>query len=119
MQREGLTALDGIAVVITGFQAAVLFAFPWLAEGFVRMLSEFCRKDPFPSLTVLAMTVWFPVMLGATAAIGPVLGCIPAVPVRVRRRVLIAAFAFGCAALGVCVMGLYLPLFEMSGKINP
>jgi hypothetical protein len=117
--RENLTALDGIAVVVTGLQASLLFAFPWLSEGFVRLSSDLCRKDALPLLTVLVMTVWFPVTLGGTAATGPVLGCIPAIPVRVRRWILIAAFAFACAALGACVVGVYLPIYEMAGKINP
>ena len=58
------------------------------------------------------------VTLGATTAIGPILATIPAVPVWVRRLTLVAAFAFGGAALTACVAGLYLPIFEMAGSIS-
>jgi hypothetical protein len=85
--REDLTALDGIAVVVTGLQAGLLFAFPWLAERFFQsMFAEMGFNTPMPLLTRLVLTVWFPVSLGATTAVGPVLACIPAVPLRVRRR---------------------------------
>jgi hypothetical protein len=31
---------------------------------------------------------------------------------------MIAAFTFGCAALGACVVGVYLPIFELAGSIK-
>jgi hypothetical protein len=117
--REELSALDGIAVATTSLQAAFLCAFPWLAGRFFQsMFADIGTASPLPLLTRLAVTVWFPVTLGATTASGPVLGCIPAVPLAIRRRTLIAAFVFGCAAIGACLVGLYLPIFELAGKIK-
>jgi hypothetical protein len=117
--REELSALDGIAVVITGLQAAFLFVFPWLVgRSFQNMFADFGMASPLPLLTRLALTVWFPMTLGATTATGPVLGAIPAVPLTIRRRALIAAFVFGCAAIGACLVGLYLPIFDLAGKIK-
>jgi hypothetical protein len=115
MRDERLTAGDGIAVVITAAQAVLLLAFPFLvARPFNLMFRDMGFNQPFPLLTRLALSAWFPMSLGATTAIGPVLACIPAVPLVHRRRTLVGAFVFGCAAIGACIAGMYLPVFDLA-----
>jgi hypothetical protein len=119
MGDQRLTSLDGIAVFLTGLVAAGLFAFPFaVGRHFGAMFADF-GSAPLPPLTGLAVSVWFPCALGAMVAGGPVLACIPAVPLAYRRRVLVAAFVLGCVSVGVCVVGVYLPLFELADKIKP
>jgi hypothetical protein len=118
MHREHLTSLDGIAVFLTGLLTAFLMAFPFLvAPVFAGMVRDFGAAS-LPALTTLVLSRWFPVALGALTASGPVLGCIPAIPLAHRRRVLVAAFVCGSAAVGVCLVGLYEPIFELVGKIK-
>jgi hypothetical protein len=118
MRDERLTALDGIAVLLTGLLTAILAAFPFLvAPSFARMFRDF-GGAALPVLTRLVLSQWFPLTLAATTAVGPVLACIPKVPLRARRWALVAAFAFGCAAVGVCWTGLYQPIFALAGKIK-
>lgn len=115
--REKLTALDRIAVALTGFETALLLAFPWLwGQRFHTMFAAFGAV--LPGLTRLVLTGWFPLMLGALTATGPVLGSIPAVPLAVRRWILTGAFVFGMAALALCLWGVYLPLLELAGEIK-
>jgi hypothetical protein len=119
MQDERLNAGDGIAVAITGMQAACLMAFPWVVgQSFAQMYLEFGAAGGLPLLTRLALSIPFPMSLGATTAIGPVLGCISAVPLSSRRVALVAAFLFGCAAIAVCMVGVYQPMFDLAGKIK-
>jgi hypothetical protein len=119
MRDEHLTAGDGIAMIITGMQAALLLAFPWVVGWrFEQMFLEFGATTGLPLLTRLALSIWFPVSLGAATALGPVLGCISAVPLRHRRAALVATFVFGWAALGVCMTGVYVPIFGLAGRIK-
>jgi hypothetical protein len=119
MRDERLTALDGIALFLTGLLASVLFAFPYVVgPSFRVMFDEFCRKDALPPLTNLALSVWFPSVLGAVTASGPAFCGISSISLAYRRGVLVAAFVFGCAALAVCLVGMYLPIFELAGKIK-
>jgi hypothetical protein len=113
-----LTALDGIAVFLTGLLAAFLVAFPFVvAPSFAGMFRDFGAAS-LPVLTQLVLSRWFPVALGASTAGGPVLASFAAIPLAHRRRLLVAAFVFGTAAVGVCMAGLYEPIFELAGKIR-
>jgi hypothetical protein len=118
MRDQRLTALDGIAVFLTGLLAAGLVAFPFaVGRSFERLFADFGATSP-PALTRLVLSVWFPCALGALVAGGPVLACIPAVPLVYRRRVLVAAFVLGCVSVGVCLVGLYLPVFALAEGIK-
>ncbi len=118
MRDERLGSLDGIAIFLTGVLAAALLAFPLVvAPAFRNMFADF-GSGPLPLLTRWSLSGWFPGALGALVLSGPVLGCIPAVPLRYRRRVLVATFVVGCASVALCVTGVYLPVFELAGKIK-
>ncbi len=119
MRDERLGALDGIALFLTGLLTACILAFPFLvAPSFAAMFRDFGGFNSLPALTKLVLTRWFPLTLGATAAIGPVLACVPSIPAVHRRWVLVASFVFGCAAMGVCVVGMYAPIFALAGAIK-
>ncbi len=118
MREEQLTALDGIAAFLTAVLVALLVLVAFVvAPSFHGMFSEF-GNVALPPLTRLVLSRWFPLALAASTAAGPVLAFVPAIPVVWRRRVLVAAFVFGFAALGVCLLGLYQPIFELTGKIK-
>jgi hypothetical protein len=118
MTDDRLTALDGIAVFLTGLLTVVLVAFTfWVAPSFASMFRDFGNTS-LPLLTRLALSRWFPLTLAATTAIGPALAYIPAIPLRVRRWTLVAAFVFGGAAAAVCLEGMYAPIFDLAGKVK-
>jgi hypothetical protein len=120
MNKE-LTALDSIAVVLTATEAAVLFAFPWTwGQSFQRLFAEFgVGVASLPLLTRLVLTAWFPLLLGALTTAGTMIGSIPIVPLSLstRRWALVGTFAFGGAALGLCLVGLYVPMFSLAERI--
>jgi len=118
MRHGHLTAVDGIAVFVTALLTAFLLAFPlWVAPAFEAMFRDFGAAS-VPALTRLVLSRWLPLGLAATTAVGPVLACIPAIPIAYRRGVLVAALVFGCAAVGVCLVGLYAPIFALAGAIK-
>jgi type II secretory pathway component PulF len=115
---DRLTALDGIGVVLDGLLAAALIAFPHVVTPrFEAMFNEF-GSGPLPVLTRLALAMWFPTALGAAPATGLVLGCIPAVPRAVRRSALVVGFVVGLFALAACLVGMYLPIYDLAGSIK-
>ncbi len=119
MRDAPLTALDGIGVFLTALVAAALVAFPFVVgPRFEAMFHEFGAMDALPLLTRLVLSAWIPIGLGAATASGAVLGCVPAIPLGVRRGVLVGAFVMGCAAIAVCLVGLYLPIFLLAGAIS-
>lgn len=118
MPDERLTALDGIAVALTGLLATVLFAFPYLVGRHFRLMFDDFGTASLPALTNLALSTWFPSVLGAVTAIGPAVAGIPSISLARRRRVVVAAFVFGCAAFAMCLVGMYLPIFDLADNIK-
>jgi hypothetical protein len=119
MRERQFTALDGIAVFLTGLLAAFLVAFAFvIAPRFQAMFSDFGAKDALPPLTRLTLSRWFPLALGASTAAGPVLALMPSIPMVQRRWFLVAAFVFGFAAIGTCWVGMYQPIFDLAVKIE-
>jgi hypothetical protein len=118
MRDAPVTALDGIAVLLTALLAAVLVAFPFVvAPHYEAMFRDF-GASPLPPLTRLVLSARIPIGLGATTATSAVLGCVPAIPRGVRRGVIVGAFVIGCAGIAVCLVGLYLPIFRLADSIQ-
>jgi type II secretory pathway component PulF len=118
MRDARLTTLDVIAVLLTGLVSATLVAFPHVvAPRYREMFADF-GAAPLPALTRLVLSTWFPTALGAATATGPILGCIPAIPLTFRRIALVAAFVLGLASFAVCLVGLYLPIFALADSIK-
>lgn len=114
---EELTALDWIAVVGVCAAALFCFQFPFLtAPHFAKMFADFGGE--LPDLTQLAMTTWFPLMLGLNPA-SIVFHALSGKHTLGRRRLLIVvAFVVGLIACGVCLVAMYAPVFAIAGRIQ-
>ncbi len=116
---EPLTVLDRIGIGLTVFPlAALLFFRPLAGRAFEEMFRQIGTLGGLPAITRLALTWWFPVVVGL-APLGALLrGLMAGVPVPQRRTWVIGAFFMACIGLAICVYGVYLPIFDLAGKIK-
>lgn len=118
MHRRDLTALDRIGVALVAAAALVLFDLPLhVLPAFRGMFRDF--GGSLPAVTTLVPSPWFapalavaPLGLGLAAVVPPVLR------LESRRRFIVAAFVADVAVIGFCIVGLYMPIFEMAGNIR-
>jgi len=113
---EGFTVLDWIGTMITGFGGVLLLSFPLLGEGFADVFRDMGTAH-LSLLTKLATSIWFPILLGALVVTGAAAG-LHAQGLQRRRTLIVAAFALACVGLALCLTGVYLPIFEIAGKIK-
>jgi hypothetical protein len=114
--REPLTAFDWIGVLASSMTVLVLLALPLWARAWERTFREFGSE--LPLLTRLVLSWWFPPLLGLCAVLAIGQGLRPRQRIGLRRMWIAGAFAIGAFAIGVCLVGLYLPIFEIAGKIK-
>ena len=115
--RGAFTALDWIGTVLAAAAAAALFFFPVVGARFADMFKDFGGR--LPALTLLAISTWFPVALGVVVIIATLSGgALVSLPIGTRRALVVAAFALGVLAVVLCWVGVYLPIFELSGNIK-
>jgi hypothetical protein len=112
------TVLDWIGAVLTCFSAMALVSFPIAGREFGSMYQDFGATDP-PLLSKLAISAWFPPVLGAVVVAMITLGLRPRASLTQRRAFFVSGFIFGCLSFAICLVGLYLPLFQMAGAIKP
>ena len=97
---------ERMAAAVIAVCALFCFAFPFvLAPVFER---NFGNYYGLPALTELALTVWFPLMLGLNPASVGFFALNQADPVR-RRRFLLVAGVMGIAACLLCIGAMVLP----------
>ena len=117
-ERDELSALDWIGFTVAALGvlwSGVLIPLVF-APRFAQMFADFGGR--LPAFTLLVLKQWPPMlasmipmaMLGMAAAGDR--------PVATRRRLIVAAFVAGGALVGVLLWGLYLPIFELAGKIQ-
>lgn len=107
-------------VLATAFAAVigtVLLSFHWtVGKSFGAMFADFGNHpESLPLPTRVAIGPWCPVGLGLVV-LG--LAFAGAQPERGRRAATVAAIALGLAALAGLLWGVYLPIFELAGKIK-
>lgn len=107
-----LTALDWIAAALGWLLAGALVLFALVhAPGFRKMFEEFGGE--LPVLTRLVLTPW-PALAACAVATATLVG-----GVALRRRALIViGFFLALGGLGLCVAGVYLPIFEVAGAVK-
>jgi len=115
---QSFTILDWIGALVTGGSVFGLVGFPLVGSTYVGMYEDFGASASLPLLTRLVISGWFPPLLAATAAAPLALGLRPSRPLAQRRLWVVGAFLLGWGALGLCVVGLYLPIFALAGAVG-
>jgi hypothetical protein len=118
-QAGSFTVLDWIGALFAGKAVIGLLAF-WFVAGrsFESTFRDLGSAEQLPMLTRIVISSWFPTTVGLIAAVGLALGIRPGAALRRRRAWIVGAFVLGGAGLGLCVVGAYLPVFELAGKIK-
>lgn len=111
------TALEWVGTTIASLGAVALLAFPLAAMSFARMFEDLGSRERMPGLTKLATSIWFPLVLAGAVIVMLAVGLRSRVERR-RHALLIGALVLGVASLTLCVVGLYLPIFAIAGKIS-
>jgi len=94
-----------------------LFAFPIMGSSFAAMFRDFGNAQ-LPALTQLVITGWFPPILGLLVAGATARGLRGAMPLVQRRLWILGAMVLAGVSIGVCVVGVYLPIFTLAGNIK-
>lgn len=112
------TTLDWIGTIVAGCAVAALAAFPYEGRSFDAMFRDFGAREQLPLLTRLALTPWFPELLSLPAVVALVIGLRGSAPLKRRRLAVVTAFCLGVIGLGVCLAGVYEPIFDVAGKVR-
>lgn len=117
LSPNALTALDWIALVLAVGLTAGLELFPFLvAPRYAAMFDAF-GAGPLPALTQLSLSRWFPIVLALAPLAGIGAALVERQTIGRRRALIVVSFFASLVALGICVVGLYLPLFALAGDI--
>jgi hypothetical protein len=115
---QGFTVLDWLGTVVAGFSAFGLLLFPLAGRTFASMFRDVGSANHLPALTRLVISGWLPVILGLLVVSGVVAGVRAATPLSRRRAFIVGAFVLGGVGFGVCLVGLYLPIFAIADAVK-
>ena len=115
---QRFTVLDWLGTVVAGFSAVGLLLFPVAGRSFGSMFRDLGSGSHLPTLTTLAISGWFPMLLGLLVGTGVVVGVRPTVPLARRRILIVGAFVLGGIGFGLCLVGVYLPIFAIAGAVR-
>jgi hypothetical protein len=115
---QQFTVLDWIGTVVAGSTGLGLLLFPFASRTFASMFRDFGPAANLPALTRLVISGWFPMLLGLVVIAGVVAGVRRAGSLSKRRAVLVGAFVLGGVSFGVCLVGLYLPIFAIANAVK-
>jgi type II secretory pathway component PulF len=116
-RRPGVAAIVCVAILAIELLAIALLAFVWV-PAMKAMFDDFGRSTPLPLLTRVVMGWWWPT---AWIAVLLALTAVAMLGVRAERRrvvVLAVAMVLGAAQPMLTWWGMYLPIFELAGKIR-
>ena len=95
----------------------VMVLFPWMWAGrFGAMYDAF--GGPLPLSTRLVLMRWPPMLLGLPTLTLLWLALGGKRALDTRRWLLVGAFASGMIGMGLCLWGLYAPIFELARRIH-
>lgn len=115
--REALTVLDWIGIFLTGLVAAGLLSFPVVGLRYQAMYADF-GSQTLPLLTRVAVSLWFPLLLGVLVAAAVAVALTRRVSLGARRGLVVGAFILGAICLASCWVAVYLPIFQLAGQIR-
>ena len=114
--NRSFTILDWIGVALALAATAALFAFSFAGPAYLVMFEELDATLPF--LTRWVTRPWVPPVLSLVPLACAGLGVTGAWSLARRRLLVVLAFVAACALLGLCIVGVYLPMFELSSAIG-
>ncbi len=115
--RSQLTAFDWIGIVLVAVVASLLFTVPIAsAPTFEKMFREFSVE--LPPLTRLVLRPWFAIGGGLASLATCALAAKRSLSIAKRRLFIVLGFVVGLAAIALCLIGLYLPVFQLAGSIQ-
>ena len=94
-----------------------LFLFPIMGSTFADMFRDF-GDARLPALTRLVISGWFPPLMGLCVALATARGIRGALPLVQRRLWILGAMVFAGLMIGVCVVGVYMPIFTLGSGIH-
>ncbi len=90
-----------------------------MGNAFAGIFRDLGGEEHLPTLTTLAVSLWFPPLLGLVVALATARGVRGALPLTQRRLWVLGAMVFAGVSIGACVIGVYMPMFMLSGNIKP
>lgn len=116
-QREPLTALDGVAVVLAlGATLAVALMLP-VAQSFHGMYADLGTEHAqLPWLTRAVTLPLAPLVLALAPSAALVVGW-RAHALGARRIAVVVAFTLALIALALCCVGFYLPIWQIADSV--
>lgn len=115
--REPLTALDWIAVVVALGGPLVLLALAPIGSTFAATYADFGSDVALPALTRFTTSIVGPAVLALPPVVALGLG-LRARTIGARRAGVVLAFVLAAVGVVVCVIGDYLPLWQVAGAIR-
>jgi hypothetical protein len=112
-----LTELDWLSAAIAslGTMFCCLFAL-YIGPRFQKLFADFGGE--LPALTQLALMPWFPLLLGLIPALMIALSLAGKTSLGVRRGLIVGALFLSLSASGLCLYGIYSPIFAIAEFIK-
>lgn len=112
-----LTGIDWFRVVIAslGVMFCCQFALS-IGPRFQKLFEDFGGE--LPVLTRLALMPWFPLLLGLIPALMVALALVGKTSLGVRRGLIVGALFLSLSASGLCLYGIYSPIFVIAEGIK-
>jgi hypothetical protein len=119
--KEQLTALDWIAVLITGLLIIAIASAPFsVSVVFLEMFESFGGTlEELPLVTRLALSPWYGLLSPLPSLSVLVWGLFSHAPLVWRRAAIVASFCLGLMILGFYLFGAYAPIFEIADTVGP
>jgi len=115
-KNADLTALDLVAVVAASVSVLALLAFPLIASSFAAVFRDLGGE--LPLFTRIVLLRWPQPIIGLVAAAAVAFGLRAERPLRIRRIAIAGAFTLAFFTFTASTIGLYLPIFALSGQIR-
>jgi hypothetical protein len=108
-----LTELDWLSAAIASLGAmfCCLVAL-YIGPRFQKMFADFGSE--LPALTRLALMPWFPLLLGLIPVLMIALALVGKTSLGVRRGLIVGALFLSLSASGLCLYGIYGPIFVVA-----
>jgi amino acid transporter len=113
---EKLALLDWMGIGIAALPTMRIIAFS--LGGWRAMFRDFGALDELPWLTRVVLLPWVPPVLALPAIVALFMVYRTRRRKAQRRQWIVAAMILAFLGIGLCVVAMYLPIFDLAGKIQ-